>query len=320
MKTIYTLLSFFFFTFTSIFAQAPLPGTVPDKLVTGKMQILEKLADAMTVTVECAAPGMKTFVQRVNIPKNFDSIDDITSVVESIQVKISTTDPTVEFELSASVADAIGDVQFRAINIFKLEKVYGKEGVSYQVPSWAGDLYFWLANQGIYFPDVQSASFIGKDFEFVLEVNNGWISAGYFGNGFLKVVTSSGTYYYDWNTGKRVSNNAFMSGPKVAFEDVHIIEDGNVYRTLYPEWNYVPWLEVKVPANGIVTLDVQSINDWQPSAVWMRSFHQVRTGTEPPPQQYTPGMILDLKPGSTVYFWFDFPDWVWGSGDSGGKG
>jgi hypothetical protein len=321
MKTITTLALFFLYSLNFLFAEAPLPGTIPDKLTIGKMQILEKLADATSVTVQCSAPGMKTFSKTVNIPADFDSVEDITSVVESIQVEIAEpSDPTTEIWLGASIADAIGDVQFQAVQTFKLEKVYSGGEPSYQIPSWAGNLYFLFVNQGIYFPGAQSASFIGKDFEFPLQVNEGWITAGYFGNGFLKVVTSSGTYYYDWNTGVRVNVDESLEVSQATFEDIIYVRGDNVYYTVYPEWNYVPWLQVKAPANGVITLNVSSMNGYTPIGVYVRSFKEIRTGTEQPPQPYSPGMTLKVKPGQTVYIWFDFSSWVWGMGSSSGKG
>lgn len=325
MKTILTILTSVIIAITPVFGQKSLLA-IPDSLPIGKIQVLANLADAKTVTVECSAPGMETFYKEVSIPSNFQSIEEISEAIETVQVTITPTDPSAEIMLHAQIKNAIGDVQFEAWQGFILEKVYGEDGViSYQVPTWVGDLYFTLVNSRVYFAGAQTAYFVGGNDEFQLDIaEDGFISLGNFGNGFLKIVTSSGIYFYDLNTGKKASSPSSGFVVNSQFDDIQLVEDvGYVSRTLCPEWNYVPWLQVTAPENGVITLDVLSANGFTPTGVWVRSLEQFRTGEALAPMQYTPGMTITVKPGQTVYVWFDFSDWVWGMGvyeDGGGKG
>lgn len=323
MKTILNILLPLFIAITPVSGQTSLP-VIPESLPIGKMQVLEKLAGAKTITVECSAPGMEAFYEEVSIPSDFQSIEEISRAIETIQVTIAPADPSATIVLYAQIKDSAGSVQFEAWQEFNLDKVYGEDGVvSYQVPTWVGNLYFTFAHPRVFFPDAQVAYYVGTEGEYELEIaDDGFISVNNSEPGFLKIITPTGIYFYDLNTGKRVTNSSSGFVVTSQFDDIQTIEGGYVYQALYPEWNYSPWLQVTAPKNGVITLDVLSANGFTPTGVWVRSLEQFRTGESSPPLQYSQGMTISVKPGQTVYVWFDFPDWVWGMGtyEDGGKG
>ena len=314
-------MKFICFTMAFLAASPVFSADIPEYLPIGKMETLEKLSSASKINVKCSAPGEKTFRQTVVLPKDFQSTDEVALALEEVKVEIP-PNPVVTFTLSAEIIDLSGEVTFEAERSFQLEKVYGKEGLRFEAPYWAGDLYFWLTNPGVYFPDAEKAYFFGEWGGYSeLDVQTGHIQTGYYGDGVLLVVTSSGKYYYDWNTGKRISGSSSVDGPEFSVENIRKVDsDEYLGYVLYPEWEYVPWLEIQIPPSGEIELNINSMNGYRPTGVWLRTMDQMRSKEYTDPVPYYRGVSVEGTPGDTIYLFFDFPDYVWGMGSSGGGG
>lgn len=309
-------------------ASAQIPGTPeinpPDSLPIGKMGVLKQLASAESFFVQCHVDDDEVFYLDKNLAE-VNSIDDVKTAIDAVRVGFAVEDPTAEIELRAVVRDSNNQPLFEASSWINLEKYYEVGGgVKYRVPYWAGSLYFWSSNLNVSFPGVMAASMIDQEGnEYELEIWNGQIEFGWqIDNGFLKVVTRAGVYFYDFNTGEKINRVGSVVKPMSDFEDFMAIDlVGPLNQTLYPEYGYCPWLQVKVPADGKIKIGrVHSGNNWAPIGVWVSTLKQVNENTCPPPLRYYDGMTIDAESGTTVFIWFDFAPWVWNQNINGGKG
>ncbi len=298
---------------------------IPSELPIGNLQIVDLLADVSIVKIECTANSAQDpFVATFHV-EGFDGVREISRLISSVRVNLELSDPKDDVTIRGSLQDEDGEELFNAFHSFRLEKAYDKDGnVSWQVPSWAGNLYFQPVVQRIYLPGVQSASLIDNDGRIIPvsvtpnRINlSGWTLTEVYK--YLAIQTSDGQrYLYDGQTGVLVEdqNVSFDNQMSVAGIELVELEDDSLVLQLQPEFGYVPWIETDFGTEGIL-LDVESYWGVRPISVWIISLDEIRRGQSPEPIQYQRGMILEGS--GTVYLYFEFSPWLYEAG-GGAKG
>lgn len=277
---------FAFLALANITFAAPIPITpIIEHLPIGGVAVAEALARAKNMEIFCASAS--TFYKKFDISA-INSPDDIAALVNTVNVKVSVTDPKADFILQSNITAADGTQLFEAKNWLKLRKTgYDAKGKSvYKLSDYAGNLYYVLTDFRLTIPGAETAEVIGLDGTiYQLNVYPGGLveMQGWMNYGQMSELVINGNIRYDMNTGSRLKIQSAsipitginFAGMQMAdfSNGVHVIRTSSQYGT--PD-SY----RVKSTSNRF-KVRVENSEGWnwmQPVTLWVASLKDLRPG------------------------------------------
>ncbi len=277
----------FLLTFLGL-ASFALAGPIPinpilEHLPIGGVAVAEALARAKTMEVFCASAS--SFYKKFDISA-INSPDDIATMVSTVNVQVSVTDPKVEFLLQSNITAADGTQLFEAKNWLKLRKTgYDANGQSVYKPSeYAGHLYYVLTDFRLTIPGAETAEVIGLDGTiYQLNVYAGGLveMQGWMNYGQMSELVINGNIRYDMNTGSRLKvQSASIPITSINFAGMQMagFSNGVNVITTWPQYGTPSSYRVKSTTNRF-KIRVESTEGWQwikPITIWYAPLKDLR--------------------------------------------
>ncbi len=257
----------------------------------GNSAVVENLAKASTITVQCwAITANAPFKQVFSGLQNIRSTNDILTIVNSAVVEIRVKDPLDTIYISAVIKDAGGNDLFVSNNSFTLTKAYDSlNQPRWDTPYYAGNLSFQLMTTRIYVAGATSENTYlqhRNGDRYQLNVVDGWIEIpgeynSYWSGFFNELVI--GNDRYDMNTGSllrsQLARPTFLNVDFPNVQSVGLNSQNTVLLETNIFWGSVPNFQVTVPGNRF-KVEVQDLRySWTaPIAIHVASLADLRAG------------------------------------------
>lgn len=261
-----------------------------ENLSIGNSAVVENLAKAKTITVQCwAITANAPFKQTYGGLENLKSTVEIVAIINSSIVEIMVKDPLDTIYVSASIKDAGGNELFVSNNSFTLVKSYDyvTKKPKWEPPYYAGNLYFQMMDTRVFVEGSTVAYMLHRNGDmYMLNVWNGFVEIPGWMNSYGSAYFSElviGDKRYDMNTGSllgsKLARPMMMNVQFANVERVSLNNQNTAVLNTNVYWGSIPNFEVYATGNRFKVSVVDLRQNWvYPIAIHIATLDDLRPG------------------------------------------